>query len=283
MTERLCIVCPVRGREKPNHYEHANVCDDCRTWLEALPGEIVRLWQRLGDDQPVTDSRSYEITVAFIGPLLDGQQRPILHTGEYRWNDPVAAHLPTLANGARIGGDIVSGSREAPVPVNLDLIDLTLPARQGSRAPFARGVLGLDDCQTGHLSAGTILDTIARTWISEPWCKAGHLPVPTVPALGQWLTRWMSQACDRHPAIDEDARDLRELRGTLRAVLGDHDPRPEHMGAPCPGCDLLTLIRRPGEDKVECANDDCRRVLTASEYEQWSRMTVAAERERMGA
>jgi hypothetical protein len=188
------------------------------------------------------------------------------------------ARLPEALPPVSGHGPRVSGSREAPIPLRVDVLDLGLRTRKGSRGPFVRGVLGLDDDQTGHLSAGTILDTITGAWIGETWCRATRLPVPTVPALAQWLRRWADDACDRHTAIDEDAADLRELRSTLRSVLGDRSQRPEHMSAPCPGCDLLTLVRRPGEDLVECADDDCRRVLTGDEYASWSGLVIAAQR-----
>lgn len=242
MTEHLCVLCPARHRGEPNHYERAQACEPCRVWLGGLLRDIAELWAQL----------------------------------------PIALQ-PGQGHGQR-----VSGSREAPLPLKVDVLDLTLPTRNGSRAPHARGVLGLDDDQTGHLSAGTILDTIARTWIGETWCRSDHLPVPTVPALLQWLSRWMGEACDAHPAVDEDAGDLIELRATLRAyvprvVEDEQEPpagKPERRLAPCPGCERLSLWWFPRDRKVHCDVDDCARVMTEEEYDDWAkRITHPANRE----
>jgi len=273
---RLCVLCPTRGR-KPDHYEQPHACPSCRTWLARLPGDIVNLWARLGETDQIADTRTYEVKEAFIGPLRDGQQRPMLHTGIWRDDDPIAAALPTGANGARIGGEIVTGTREAPVPVNLDLIDLTLPAHGDNLT--AHGKFWWED-QIGHLSVAMELDLIVRAWAGE---LEHRLPAPTVPVLAGWLTDRVGWACDHYPGVDVDAQTLSDLRGKLRAMLGETEQRPERMGAPCPGCDRVTLIRRPGEDKVECGHEDCRRVLTADEYDRWSRLTLADRAERMAA
>jgi len=272
MTEaRLCVVCAARGRQ-PQHYEIAQACEPCRVWLGHLPGEIVNLWARLADTDTIIDQRTYEITVPLIGPLRDGQSRPQLPTGQWRHNDPIAASLPTGANGARVNGDIVTGSRDAPIPVNLDLIDLSLGVHGDHLTD--QGRMWWED-QTGHISVAQELDLLVREWADN---RGERLPAPTVPVLAGWLTDRMGWACEHHHGVDHAAGQLAKLRGALRGVLGDVEPRPEHMGAPCPGCDLLTLIRQPGEDKVECANDDCRRVLTAEEYLRWSGLVISARR-----
>ena len=258
-----CIVCPARGRDIPDLYETANVCASCRNWLAGLPADICRLWARLGDHTIEPDAPWY------VDQYRDG--RWVRELG----HDPIAGAMPTTASGARIGGDHVSGSREAPMPINVEMVDLTLPARRGSVA--ARVGDHWQD-QDGNWSVAMTLDLVVRAWVEHRGQK--HLPVPTVPVLADWITAHTDWACDNYPGVDEDAADLRRLHGLLRSVLGETEQRPERMGAPCPGCDMLTLIRRPGDDKVECANEDCRRVLTADEYARWCGLVAAAERER---
>jgi ribosomal protein S27E len=189
----------------------------------------------------------------------------------------VAAALPTGANGRtppRLG--LVSGSREPQPPTGLDVVDLHGGVRTSPLSAHARQWWA---DQTGHLSVAMELDLIVRDWADRLTAQAGHLtrlPVPTVPALAAWLANRLDWACEHHPGVDTDALHLHRLRATLRAVLGDTEPRPERMYAPCPGCDFLTLVRQAGETKVECGNADCLRVLTGPEYDQWARLTLAS-------
>lgn len=266
MTEaRLCVLCVTRGRQ-PQHYDYPQACEPCRVWLARLPGDIVTLWARLGEHHLVEPDSPWKVQQLYKG-----------HWVRQNGNDPVAAALPTGANGARIGHDIVTGSRDPQVPVNLDLVDLTLPVHGDHLTDIGR-LWWMD--QTGHISVAQELDLLVREWADE----LGHrLPAPTVPVLAGWLTDRMPWACDHHPGVDHAAGQLHRLRGVLRGVLGETEQRPEHMGAPCPGCDRITLIRQPGEDKVECAHEDCMRILTAEEYERWGGMTLTDRAEGAAA
>jgi hypothetical protein len=284
-----CIVCVARARPDesgsvpaPNTYERAFVCEPCREWLAMLPGQIVILWARLGEGDDVRDRREYEVREAFIGPLAAGvaeTDRPTVKTGVWRLHDPVAAGLPTTARGTRPYSDRVTGSAaETPAPTNLDVVDLAGRVRTSPLSAHARQWW---QDQTGHIAVAMELDLVVRAWADQLTAANGHptrLPVPTVPRLADWITDRMQWACDHHPGIGDDAYTLTRLRGTLRAVLGDTEPRPEHMGAPCPGCDRTTLYRKPGETSVECEHPDCRRILDADHYERWTGLVAAAVR-----
>ena len=173
----------------------------------------------------------------------------------------------------------VSGSREAPVPVSLDLVDLTLPAREGSRAPHTRGVLGLDDTQVGYLSVATELDTWVRDWLGYSWCPGDHLPVPTVATLANWLSVRVDIACDHHEAIDEFAGDMRRMLRECQRAVGDVPVRPVVLdGVPCatPECDGI-LLHRSGDDYwAECGL--CGRLWREDEYRQWVALVAAQTR-----
>src|SRR3954470_8420835 len=65
--------------------------------------------------------------------------------------DQVAHALPVGPINGRRGGARVTGSATPPVPVSLDKVDLTAPARPASWAPYARGLLGVDQDQIGTL------------------------------------------------------------------------------------------------------------------------------------
>jgi hypothetical protein len=258
MSEHLCITCAVRGR-KPVHYEQAHVCPNCRGWLAVLPADIVTLWVRLDSYHTIEPDSPYQVRQLYKG-----------HWVTKPGYDPVSSALPAVAAGSQLSTDMVSGSRETAVPANLDLVDLTLPVHGDHLTDHGR--LWWED-QIGHVSVAQELDLLVREWAED--LSIRWLPAPTVPVLANWLADRMSWACDHHPGVDHAATQLYQLRGTLRVLLGDVTPRPEKMGAPCPSCDMKTLFRFPGEDRIDCTGEDCRRVLTADEYERWSRMVVA--------
>lgn len=174
------------------------------------------------------------------------------------------AVLPAMLQPGQSQGQRVSGSREAPLPLRVDPLDLTLPARAGT----IHDPLG---DQIGHQSVATILDSWARDWRDT---LDGDRPAgPTVPELVTWLAIRLPWACNQHPAIDEFARELRQLHRTLRIVTGLHEIRPEHLDVPCRRCDLLDLHRLPGEDRVECGS--CGDLLTEDEYRRWCGLLAA--------
>jgi hypothetical protein len=202
------------------------------------------------------------------------------------------ALLPGELEPGRGGGQRVSGTRTTSVPVRLTVLDKTLRARHGSRAPYVRGaVLGLDgppsarpdvplweaEDQIGGLSVPTMLDDWVRDWAG---IRREHLPTATVVELVQWMivggaNSRLEWACDEHPAVDEFVAHVRTIRATLRRVLGQ-STRPIELPAPCPTCELMTLQRHYGKDHVECSN--CGRLWREDEYRRLC-LLLAAEAE----
>lgn len=186
--------------------------------------------------------------------------------------------LPEALQPARGGTQRVSGSRTPPVPVNLDSVDLSGLARAGSRAPFARGQLGLDDCQVGHLPVATTLESIVRVW-RDVLCPGQHLPQPDVPSLIRWLDHRARDACDGFLAVDETYTELRELKASLRGVLVDY-PQPPDLcdGIACRKCDMRALYR--GDRWITCGS--CGLLYSQDEYREWVGL-LAAEARRIAA
>jgi hypothetical protein len=203
------------------------------------------------------------------------------------WLDELLAEIANLyrqipdvlTHGTGNAGQRVTGSFEPPLPLRVDILDLTLPANQGARRLYARGLLGLDDDQTGTLSASTILDTWARDWLT--YGLAGWLPPATVPALVAWLRVRLDRACDLHPAIDEFADEMRDLATALRRATGGATIRPQRCdGVPCRRCDLLTLVRlADGSGDIECANPECRAIMRPQDYATWVALVAADARQ----
>lgn len=158
----------------------------------------------------------------------------------------------------------VSGTHEAPVPIRVDAVDLTLPAR----GP----VSDADHDQIGHLSVAAVLDSWMRDWREHRDVGEG-LPDPQVPVLCRWLGDRLDDACDSHPAVDEFAAELADLRRALYGVLGLFDVPDYKQGVPCRACDMLALVRRSGSDFIEC--EGCGLLLSPQEYADWTALQAA--------
>lgn len=240
-------------------------------------------------NDPLVRFKTNLLTIADHYALLaqrDEQRDERIKPGHIRWHgqygkpdgtlviaDPVANALPTGPVKQAGNAPMVSGSHTAPVPVNIDLIDLTAPARHGSLAPIASP---WPQDQTGHLPIATELDF----WVRYIADQCGErLPVPTVPVLAVWLHDWSGWAWDHYPALDEMVVTVDRIARTLWAMTNpDRAPRPEHRTADCPACGEATLLG-DGE-RVWCTVEDCGRVLTEDEYRTWA--AAEAHRELNG-
>ena len=172
----------------------------------------------------------------------------------------------------------VSGSREAPLPLLVDALDLAAPARVTALRPSwdpeqGRMRIYFED-QMGEIAVPSVLDSWVRDWISYSWCPSEHLPVPTVVRLAGWLTTWLPYAVKDHPALDEYSREINDLWYALRRTVGDMPAPPVRLWTPCRDCGQLALIRQPGEDRpIRCVN--CRHDMTEDAYSQWSKLVHA--------
>lgn len=247
-----CVVCQRRPAETDQ------VCAADRQWLDRTLREVVELYalldEAMGAGVPVNVGE-------WTGALwIDREGEK--HTDHL---DPVALALPggpiTTGRGQR-----VSGSREAPLPLRINPLDLTMPVRATEPSDEARR---WPEDQLGELSVASRLDSWVSDWRSTIDCGDVR-PAPTVVELVRWLRIWLERACDQHPAIYEFAHEIKDLRRTLRAVVGINEVRPERLDVPCRRCDLLALHRLPGEDRVECGS--CGDLLTEDEFTRWLKM-----------
>lgn len=266
---RRCILCAVyRPDADPRQPNLPPVCDGDRRLLDRHLGDVAEMYGRLvHPDPPDTDDRTYILTVE---QKLPGGAEITRYEVEYD-ADPTAP----IGGAGPVRGESrqprVSGSAEPAAPAPLDALDLTLPARQATRSLFARGALGLDPDQVGTLSVATILDTWVRDWRDTLW-PDHSLPTPTVADLTVWLRNRVDDVCNQHPAVDEFAAEIRELRSALRGVLGETEAQPEtdrYEGISCRRCDLRgVLMRRPGDTYIECGN--CGVLSTEEELADWA-------------
>jgi hypothetical protein len=237
LSEHVCILCRVyRPDGQPRHA--ADVCPADRARLErdllAIPG----LFRRVVDgEDPVSDHRWHEVVDA------DGQP-----TGQLRRRDPVAGLLPVGAVAARVHQASVTGSRDAPLPIDVDAVDLTAPARSvGAATGDARD-------QIGYLPVATVLDSWARHF--RDCLRPGfRLPRPDVDSLVAFLDRHLLDAVEALPAVlPSFAGDLRALGSALRHILQENEPVPQPLlGVRCRRCRTMsTLVPWPTGEYVEC-------------------------------
>jgi hypothetical protein len=172
---------------------------------------------------------------------------------------------PLAPSGSPGKGGPVTGSRDRPIPIRVDLFDLT---HAGAQAWLA----GED--QVGHIPVWMTLETWARDW--STFRNMGEAADRTVPGLCRWMWERVDDMCDEHDAIDECFNDIRRLHGAMRAQIGLIDVPDYKRGVPCrnQACNALALVRPNGSDFIEC--QECPSVLTPEEYDVWVRGLAAA-------
>jgi hypothetical protein len=270
-----CLLCSVyRPDSEPRLPHRPPVCDGDRNLLDRHLLEIANLCAELTNPEPpVVDRRRHER----FGIQYFKGGREVVSLGEV-WSDPLAAVNGVSPIPSRSKQPPVTGSRERPLPVSADLLDLKAPARQPNPTDRARD---WPEDQVGRLSAATVLDQIVRD-VRDTVCPVQHLPAATVDEMVAWLRNRVDDMCDRHPAIEDIATELRDLRGALRAAAGETEPSPEPCdGVTCDRCDTRSLFRRPGDIyRAECGT--CGTLYNEDEYAALVGEQASAQRARIG-
>ncbi len=256
---------------RPRATERGLVCNSNRTGISVELGEIPALYARLGEEPDPVDHQDWvRLPVPTSDPVL---LRPWYWERPGHEAEDVLARLLPMGI-VRSGGQApVSGTRERPVPANLERLDLAAD----SRARF-RGVFGPD--QVGHVAVATELATWVRIWREDMF--ADHsLPPSEVPELVRWLSDRLHDACDAHPAIDDFAADVHRIRHALRRALGLTSGLPEKCrGVQCRACDRMNTLYREG-GLVQCKW--CGLNYSERGYEDWVALLNADARQRLRA
>lgn len=185
------------------------------------------------------------------------------------------------------GSSRISGSKEAPLPLRADALDLAARAQHGTvtdtmvpavtvsvdfepAAAFfdshaivqmvkerqllfdehGNVVMRRAGDQTGHQSVATLLWSWTRDWADA---REMSYPTPTVDSLVSWLSRQLPWAFANHPAIDEFDDEIRTTLYAVRALL-NVSRAPLYLSDACSSCGVAALRREPGVDQWECAN-----------------------------
>jgi len=156
-----------------------------------------------------------------------------------------AGPIPGRSNHTR-----VSGTPAPAVPIDIDLLDLTAPARARTEP------------ETGLLSVATVLDAWVTDWRHQRGLRERR-PDQHAAELAAWLTNRLPWATTNHPRIGQFAVDIGQLHNQVTRVLGLTE-LVHRLPAACPTCDRKALTRHNGHDRVECGS--CGRIWTEDEY-----------------
>lgn len=306
MIEHACLLCAVYRRDaEPRQYERAQADEGCRHRLDNEIIDVRDLFLRLANPEPIeVDDRVYEVrdkegeptgefrsadpTSLFGGmaPTPGRSNQPVVSGSRERVMpiDPDVIDLLAPARGGAVHDTMVPataaerqtifGLRPVLGPdgkVEIRRVEYSVVVHRPLLDGDGKQLMVAAGDQVGQQSVATVLDEIVRDW-RDALCPGERLPAPTVPLLAGWLLNRSVAACDRHPAIADHAREIRQLRTTLYRALGEGEPLPQVMwGVLCrtEGCDDVSqLVRRPSSEWIEC--DACGRLYSEDEYREWT-------------
>ncbi|MEY2249257.1 hypothetical protein AB8A21_41150, partial [Streptomyces sp. BF23-18] len=162
-----------------------------------------------------------------------------------------------------------TGRADAPVPVDLRVLSLLGRGRYDPTGPDDDGtppITATLGAWAGHIAYHYPAATrdpygVART---RPCDQARPTHGETITGWCAWLlaylpfTLTLPAAADLHQGLGDLVRQLR----TLTHTTPSHHPR----AAPCPACDLCTLVKTDGRWHIHCL--DCGHQMTHDDYDQ---------------
>jgi hypothetical protein len=256
-----CVICQTRDPLP----ELAPACGPCRSRLAGQLRDIPQLVEELRGEVPSDFYQGEERIEEKADHLvdLDGELAAVVRVERLHVLGVNAGAIAGQSNAPR-----VQGSREAPIPINVDRLDLLGPADP-------RTVHDISGDQIGYPSAATVLDGWCAMFAEE---RRESTPKPEVATQSRWLLDRLDELF-KHPAVDECAKEIGDLWHTLRRACGLTMPQPELCtGIPCRrvDCDMKTLWKIPGSDWIECAS--CGLLLSQDDYASWCRLLAASAR-----
>ncbi|NUP19857.1 MAG: hypothetical protein HOZ81_28015 [Streptomyces sp.] len=215
----------------------------------------------------------------------DGERLCPVHANElHGWLAEIPAQCRLLADEflvpagrpgqGRLGG---TGRADAPVPVDLRVLALLGPGRYDPTGPDDDGqapVTATLGAWAGHIAyqypaaARDPYGTARTQPCEQAWPTHGE----TITGWCTWLTAYLPYtltlplAAELHRALDDLVRHLRRLTHS--------EPAQHPRAAPCPACDLFTLVRTDGRWHIHCLN--CGHQMTPDDYDQHATHYLAA-------
>lgn len=171
--------------------------------------------------------------------------------------DYVSLNL-ALGRGSNGSGDLISMTREPPVPIRLHI-----------------EALQQDIVSEANAWAASVATVLNRRWVRH--ARVGKQLDQACGLLVRFPSVFLALRDETHLMWDHDVRQqvVRDgLDGAL-ALLQLHHRAGQALGAvtlvhrlpvPCPACECLALEREDGTDVIDCT--ECARRFTVEEYEQ---------------
>lgn len=190
-----------------------------------------------------------------------------------------------LVPGSAGEGPRVTGSRDAPMPLRLSVLNLLGPSAGRDRRMSVADGLDPGDHRSGEMQHGEEpLPSVLRYW-ARLVAEARSMTAPTdgalhsmrrLLALRSFLARHHDWITAQHWA-GEYAADVHAAWRTCRSVLGTWPLKPEHCdGVFCPRCDAAALYRIAGQDGRLCdlSAGGCGKWYDDDESAQWVRLSA---------
>jgi hypothetical protein len=164
-----------------------------------------------------------------------------------RWLAAIPAALVVLRDGSmqreRTGAPGRTGTREAPLPCRVDVLNLVGPAASGT----------VRDPHGDQVGSRPVIDVLG-SWVRLV-CEERHLAWPArhrEEDLAAWLSAqlgWISQ----QEFAGEVALELRDLMWQIRGIARV-EVRTRAVSRPCPRCQMMTLSRTDHDVYTRCSN-----------------------------
>lgn len=191
-----------------------------------------------------------------------------------------------LGKTGQAGGVMVSSSFDHPVPiqVNLEALRAEIDSELQAWAEPVAEILGIEwDTDSMHRTRMAPRVQRAAHLLARSVSTLLALPETEHPAWGNGLPVWdVELGCQDTTVRDgvDGALHLIELHRRAYAALGRTE-YVERLPHPCPWCNWITLIRRNGQDNVECEN--CHKIVRRELLDWLAKELIKAEMDRQDA
>lgn len=219
-------------------------------------------------DNPCVNARRHLIKEGEHKGEHDGTEagdRSLLCRSCHRRLEQRIAELPALcswlhANLARFGsaGQLVTGSREAPVPISLTVVALL---EWPARICVVPDPVAVD--RTPSIPA--VLDSWIRLILEEDPQLVGPRK-PTVDVMVLWLLARMSWLVEQR-WVDELALEMDRLHAAINAAAPYWPMRDKPRPTPCPKCELRGLVWNSRWFECDSRLGGCGALLSQAEYD----------------
>lgn len=178
-----------------------------------------------------------------------------------------------------------SAGDEHPIPLNLiaEALQAEIHRVVTTWEDAVRDVDKLSDSVTKHVRQGWAIQ--AAVQILQPRVRLlagiGPQPIRDYPPLEDDEPRRYQMIEYQELPGWRGVLDFSRLHRRAQRVLGLTSAKHERVErVPCARCDLVSLYRVPGDDRVWCGNDECRAIFTVDEFRRWAGLLAQFSRGR---